>query len=108
MDTTKTYGGYQKLPIYDRESEFSADDIVSIPLREVISTDESPFLYAGHVSFGKTEDPKRFVHEKAKAKARFTDGNNGDYWRVIASASEYKRILVQNLTQDFVVLMYWE
>ena len=78
--------------------------VAYMSLRHLTSTDESPFLYKGH----NDKFEERFIHEKAKDRARFTDGNNGDYWRVIKALPEYKRMLVQNLSQNFVTIMYWD
>lgn len=89
---------------YNPEDTMDMESISYLSLRHLVSTDESPFLYKGH----NDKFESRFVHEKAKNGSRFTDGNNGDYWRVIVARTDYKRLLVQNLSQDFVTIMYWD
>lgn len=80
------------------------EEVAALSLRHLTSTPQSPFLYKGHTK----EFESRFVHERAKNGARFTDGNNGDFWRVIVSEAEHCRLVVQNLSQDFITIMYWD
>lgn len=80
------------------------DEIAHLSLRHLTSTDESPFLYKGW----NAKFEQRFVHEKARNGLRFTDGNNGDYWRVIVALPEHERLLVQNISQDFVTILWWD
>lgn len=89
---------------YNAEDILTFDVMGDIPILHLTSTDDSPFLYKGHNS--KFES--RFIHETARDGARFTDGNNGDYWRVVKAIPEHERMIVQNLTQGGVKLMYWD
>jgi hypothetical protein len=98
---------WQKLPEYKPEDTTTMNVIAHMSLRHLTSTDESPFLWKMKRQ-GLGEFEQRFVHEKARNGARFQDGNNGDHWRVIVALPEYKRLLVQNLSQDFVTIMYWD
>jgi len=52
----------------------------------------------------------RFKHEKAKAGQKFVDGNNGDRWLVLASDAEHKRLIVRNLSQDWLspAIVVWD
>lgn len=96
--------GRREVKKYTPEDTMTMEVISYLSLRHLTNTDDNTFLYKGH----NDKFEERFVHEKAKKGARFTDGNNGDYWRVIVPRTEYKRLLVQNLSQDFVTILYWD
>lgn len=83
--------------------------IDTIPISQLINTDDSPFwylpTYTGHVADGK----HRYKHEQGKPGDTFRDGNNGDLWKVIAINTENKRIYISNMTQrGWSQIIYWD
>lgn len=109
-----TTGWFRNLPKKIESTDtMSFQDFAMLSIRELTNTDEDTFLYKGHVNFSSpkninNENMPRFKHEDARVGGRFTDGNNGDYWRVVASAAAHKRLIVQNITQDFMCIMVWK
>lgn len=79
-----------------KESTVTFAELVQFPVITLTSTDDDTFWWTSN----KFE--KRFIHEKARAGQKFTDGNNGDRWLVIASDADHKRLVVKNLSQHWL------
>lgn len=71
---------------------------------ELVNTVESPFWYCKQ---GDDKFSMRYPHETGAAGDTFYDGNNGDRWKVVAINREFKRIIVENLTQHGTKLAFW-
>ena len=86
----------------DYPSYYSLEEIVnSLPISILKNTDDDSFWYT------TKNFTKRYKHEEAKKGDTFWDGNNGDRWIVHAVNLEYKRMIVENLSQSGRRLVYW-
>ena len=84
--------------------DYSLQDIVNdFPISHLTNTDDDIFWYLD----SRINSP-RFKHELSKVGNTFYDGNNGDKWKVLAINTDYKRMIVSNLTQKFERLVYWD
>lgn len=78
-----------------------------VGIGKLTNTDEDPFWYTKNY-IGQADARYRYHHETGKVGDIFYDGNNGDRWKVVAINTRYERAVVQNLSQDFIRLVFWE
>lgn len=92
----------QKMKLYKPEDLIKISDFITRGILDMTTTNtrNCPYLFKDKTF------RKYFDHTKAKTGNRFYDGNNGDQWRVIYNNGE-DRMLVQNLSQEFVVIIIY-
>jgi hypothetical protein len=81
---------------------YTPEEIVNeMGISELTNTDEDTFWYSNKRFEG------RYKHEFAKVGDTFHDGNNADDWKVIAANTQFKRLIVENLTQGGTRIVFW-
>jgi len=93
---------YGKMPLISPKDTLTYEDLMHVRTVDISDyTKENPFYYTDK-TFSKWFDPKN-----AKVGSRFVDANNGDNWRVISVNNGMCRMVVQNMSQQFIDIMHW-
>ena len=90
--------------------EFAKNGFIS----HLKNTEDDQFLYQAVLNYDSDEGMDKYIlgdkwfdHTKAKVGQRFSDGNNGDIFRIYYIDTDSRRMMIENETQHKGMYEVW-